>query len=191
MLQEEKVSVVMTDIIIENVVSTIQLTAGLDIQQLAEKIQDSKYDPGEFPGLALHFSEPKTVALLFPSGKAVCTGAKNMEDSENIMNKITSRIQDYGVSIVEEPKMKIQNIVASSNIGRELNLTSIANNILLENVEYAPDQFPGLVYKMDGLDTTLILFESGKIVCTGAKKLEDVTTSINTIKDKLSSMGVL
>lgn len=107
------------------------------------------------------------------------------------MDKITSRIQDYGVSIVEEPEMKIQNIVASSNIGRELNLTSIANSTLLENVEYAPDQFPGLVYKIDGLDTTLILFESGKIVCTGAKKLEDVTTSINTIEDKLSSMGIL
>jgi len=181
----------MTDIIIENVVSTIQLTAGLDIQQLAEKIQDSKYDPGEFPGLALHFREPKTVALLFPSGKVVCTGAKNIEDAENIMNKITSRIQDYGVSIVEESEIEIQNIVASSNIGRELNLTSIASNILLENVEYEPEQFPGLVYKMDGLDTTLILFESGKIVCTGAKKLEDVTTSINTIEDKLSSIGVL
>ena len=181
----------MTDIIIENVVSTVQLAAELDIQQLAEKIQDSKYDPGEFPGLALHFSEPKTVVLLFPSGKAICTGAKNIEDAENIMNKITSRIQDYGVSIVEEPEMKIQNIVASSNIGRELNLTSIANSTLLENVEYSPDQFPGLVYKIDGLDTTLILFESGKIVCTGAKKLEDVTTSINTIEDKLSSMRVL
>ncbi|MEA3457807.1 MAG: TATA-box-binding protein, partial [Candidatus Thermoplasmatota archaeon] len=52
------------------------------------------------------------------------------------------------------------------------------------------DQFPGLVYQIDGPDTTLILFESGKIVCTGARKLEDATTSINTIKNKLSSMGV-
>jgi len=181
----------MSDIIIENIVSTTQLTAELDIQQLSDKIQDSEYDTNEFSGLVLHFSEPKTVALLFPSGKVICTGAKNIEDTNDLISKVIRKIQDSGVSVLQKVALEIQNIVVSLDLGTELNLTSIANNLLLENVEYNTYQFPGLIYKMEGLGTTLILFKSGKIVCTGVKKLEDATASINTIKDKLSSIGVL
>jgi transcription initiation factor TFIID TATA-box-binding protein len=181
----------MVDIIIENIVSTTKLTDELNIQQLANKIENSKYDPNEFPGLIFHYSEPKTVAFLFPSGKLVCTGAKNIKDAKNVINKTKNNIQNTGLSTVREPEIEIQNIVSSSDVGRKLNLKSIVDSQIFENVEYNPEEFPGLIYKMDDLGMMSILFESGKIINTGAKKLEDAALSINAIKDKLSSMEFL
>jgi len=181
----------MAGIIIENIVATTQIADELDIQHLVNEIENSKYDPDEFPGLILHYSEPNTISFLFSSGKVVCTGAKNIKDAENAIYKTINNIQNSVVSTVKEPKIEILNIVSSSDIGRKLNLKSIVDNILLDNVEYNPEKFPGLIYKMDDIGMMSILFESGKIVFTGAKKLEDVTLSISIIEDKLSSMEFL
>lgn len=181
----------MININIENIVASTQITEELDIKRLAKKIPDSKYNPEDFPGLILHFKDPKTVALLFSSGKVICTGAKNMREVDDAVRKIINKIKAVGISVPKKPEVKTQNIVASSDLKKELHLSSIAEGLLLENVEYEPEQFPGLVYRMENLGVVLLLFSSGKLVCTGAKKLEDVSTAIETMTDKLSSLGVL
>lgn len=181
----------MADIIIENIVATTQIAKELDIEHLADAIQDSKYDPEEFPGLALHFNDPKTATLVFSSGEIICTGAKNIDEIEDSMIKTIDKIEEAGISVMDDPEVEIQNIVASLDLKKELNLVNIVKNPLLENVEYDPEKFPGLVYRMDDSSVTLLIFGSGKIVCTGAEKLEDASDAINTIEDKLTSMGVL
>ena len=181
----------MADIIIQNIVATVQIAKELDIEHLADVIQDSKYDPEEFPGLILHFNDPKTVALVFSSGEIICTGAKNIDEIEDSMIKTIDKIEKAGISVMDKPEVEIQNIVASLDLKKKLNLVNIVMNPLLENVEYEPEKFPGLIYRIDGSSVTLLIFGSGKIVCTGAKKLEGASDAINTIKGKLKSMGVL
>ena len=181
----------MTDINIENIVASTQIADELDIKQLADKIPNSKYDPERFPGLVLHIEKPKTAVLLFSTGNAICTGAKNMEDVNDAINEVVSKIKSVGLLVSGKRKIKTQNIVASSDFKKELQLSSIAKTLLSENVEYEPEQFPGLVYRMDNLGVVLLLFSSGRLVCTGAKKMEDVSTAIDTMKDKLSSMRIL
>jgi transcription initiation factor TFIID TATA-box-binding protein len=181
----------MTDINIENIVASTQIADGLDIERLADTILDSKYDPEKFPGLVLHIEKPKTAVLLFSSGNAICTGAKSLEEVDKAIHEIINKIKNVGLPVSENPEIKTQNIVASSDLKKELQLSSLAKALLAENAEYEPKQFPGLVYRMDNLGVVLLLFSSGKLVCTGAKKLEDVTTAIDTMKDKLSSMGIL
>ena len=58
-------------------------------------------------------------------------------------------------------------MVHLSDIHMDLNLNELALN--LENAEYEPEQFPGLVYKLPGTRATFLLFSNGKIVCTGTK----------------------
>ena len=181
----------MADIIIENIVATTQIAKELDIEHLADAIQDSNYDPEEFPGLALHFNDPRTAVLIFSSGEIICTGAKNIDEIEDSMTKAIDKIEETGISVMDEPEVEIQNIVASLDLKKKLNLVNIVTNPLLENVEYESKKFPGLVYRMDGSSVTLLIFGSGKIVCTGAEKLEDASDAIDTIKDKLTSMGIL
>jgi len=181
----------MTDMNIENIVASTQIADGLDIKQLADVLHDSKYDPEKFPGLVLHLEKPKTALLLFSSGNVICTGAKNMEEVYDAIRQLTNKLKSAGTTVFEMPEIKTQNIVTSSDFKKDLQLSSVAKVLLLENVEYEPEQFPGLVYRMDNLGVVLLLFSSGKLVCTGAKKLEDATTAIDAMKDKLSSMGVL
>jgi len=181
----------MAGIIIENIVTTAQIAKELDIEYLAEAIQDSKYDPEEFPGLILHFNDPKTIVFVFSSGEIICTGVKNIDKIEDSMVKTIDKIEKAGISVMDEPKVKIKNIVTSLDLKKELNLVDIVTNPLLENVEYEPEKFPGLVYRIDGSDVTLLIFSSGKIVCTGAEKLEDASDAIEIIEEKLTSMGVI
>ena len=89
------------------------------------------------------------------------------------------------------PHVEVENIVASADLKKDLQLSSIAKGMLLDSVEYEPEQFPGLVYRMDNIGAVILLFSSGKIVCTGAKKMDDVHRAIDMMKEKLSSLGVL
>jgi len=181
----------MIDINVENIVVSAQIAEKLDVKSLAENIPDSKYKPDEFPGLILHFEEPKTAALIFSSGKVICTGAKSIEQANETITKIIGEMKNQGLETPEEIEVTTQNIVASADFKKDLQLSSIAKGLLLENVEYEPEQFPGLIYKMDDMGMLILLFSSGKIVCTGAKKMDDVHRAIDTMKDKLSSLGVL
>jgi len=68
-------------------------------------------------------------------------------------------------------KIRIENVVASTSLGKELDLPGISKS--LEGAEYEPEQFPGLVYRMKNPKAATLLFRSGKVVCTGAKSLEE------------------
>ena len=76
-----------------------------------------------------------------------------------------------------EPKFKIENIVASANLGVELDLYAIAQDV--RDVEYEPEQFPGAILKLKDPRASLLLFKNGKIICTGCKSEEEVAFSIN------------
>ncbi|MBN2603231.1 MAG: TATA-box-binding protein [Candidatus Thermoplasmatota archaeon] len=181
----------MADIQVENIVATTHLANHFDIQHLASLIKDCKYDPNEFSGLALNFRHPKTAALIFPSGRIVCTGAKNMDQLEDLINRAIDQIERAGSKIPEEPEVEIQNIIATSHINKTLDLVAVAKSKLIENVKFNPEKFPGLIIKMDNPRAVVLLFASGKIVCTGTKNLEDASLAINSIKEKLRSFGAL
>jgi transcription initiation factor TFIID TATA-box-binding protein len=78
--------------------------------------------------------------------------------------------------IAIKPTFKIENIVASSELGLELDLYTIAYK--LHDVEYEPEQFPGAILKLKEPKTSLLLFKNGKIICAGGKNERDVTEAI-------------
>jgi len=84
-----------------------------------------------------------------------------------------------------------QNIVSSADLGHDLNLNALAIGLGLEDVEYEPEQFPGLVYRMDDPEVVLLLFGSGKIVITGGKFAEDATAAVENIVERLDDLGLL
>ena len=67
--------------------------------------------------------------------------------------------------------IKIENIVASASIGKDIVLTEVAK--ALEGVDFNREQFPGLVFKLQDPKTAALIFSSGKLVCTGAKSIDD------------------
>lgn len=181
----------MNSIKIENIVAYAQISQGIDIEDLIEKIPDFQYNPKDFVGLTFKIDELKTAILLMPTGKAICTGAMSMEEVEISMNKLIEKLINAGIKVDSKPRIETQNIVVSTNLNKELNLSSISKGLLLKNVNYEPDQFPGLIYNMDDIGALLLIFSSGKIVCTGAKNFEDASKAIEMMKDRLSSLGTI
>ena len=162
-----------------------------DTYMIEIKVEDAEYEPEQFPGLVYRLGNPKTATLLFRSGAANCTGAKNIEDVRTTIKIIAEKLEKIGVTVYKNPEIVIQNIVATSDLGGELNLSEVAVSLGLENVEYEPEQFPGLVYRIKEPKVALLLFGSGKIVCAGARTIEDVSLAVDKVSKELTSLGQL
>jgi transcription initiation factor TFIID TATA-box-binding protein len=180
----------MPEVRVENIVASTSFADKLDLDIIAQSLEDAEYEPEQFPGLVYRLSSPKTATLLFRSGKANCTGAKNIEDVRKTVDIIAEKLRKLGVDVYKDLKIVIQNIVAISDLGTELNLNEVAMGLGLENVEYEPEQFPGLVYRIKEPKVAMLLFGSGKIVCTGARRVEDVSIAVDKLSKELHSLDL-
>jgi transcription initiation factor TFIID TATA-box-binding protein len=181
----------MTRIRIENVVASTSLGDVLDLQSIGLALDGAEYNPEEFPGLIYRLKEPKTAILLFRSGKVVCTGGKSWNQVDAAVRTISELIRKAGQKILPHPKIQVQNIVATSDLGGEVNLNSIAVTLGLDRVEYEPEQFPGLVCRLTTPRVVVLLFGSGKLVCTGARRPSDVELAVQSITNELRQAGLL
>ena len=164
---------------LDNIVCSSSLENDMKRGKGAERLTNTEYNPEQFPGLVMRIREPKTSALIFSSGKIVCTGAKSLKMVRESINEIIKSVAKIGVKITVTPKITVQNMVASGQIGIVLNLNNLA--MKLENSEYEPEQFPGLVYKLLGTNATFLLFSNGKIVCTGTKSEKDLRDAVKKL----------
>jgi transcription initiation factor TFIID TATA-box-binding protein len=155
------------EIKIVNIVISTSLEHDIPLIKLAETLPNTEYNPEQFPGLVMRIKDPKTSALIFSSGKVVCTGAKSLTKVKESLQKIIKNLAKINVRIKVKPNINVQNMVASGDIKMPLNLNFLA--LKLPNTEYEPEQFPGLVFKLQGTRATFLLFSNGKIVCTGTR----------------------
>lgn len=164
---------------IVNIVVSSSLEHEIPLEKMAATLSNTEYNPEQFPGLVIRIKEPKTSALIFSSGKIVCTGARTMDNVRLAIKKIIKSLEKINVKITIDPEIKIQNMVASGSVGMDLNLNTLA--LKLDNTEYEPEQFPGLVYKLPDTRATFLLFSNGKIVCTGTKSEEAVHSAVEQL----------
>jgi transcription initiation factor TFIID TATA-box-binding protein len=176
------------DVKVVNVVAFVTLGKPIPLNKLIANIENAEYEPEQFPGLIYRTTEPRAAALIFSSGKIVCTGAKSIELAHVAIEKVVDRIRKVGIPLPKKYDVTVENIVASASIDANLNLEEIT--FLLENAEYEPEQFPGLVYRISKPRVAFLLFSSGKIICTGARTVEDIYTSQDKLKEKLESIGI-
>jgi len=169
------------EIRVVNIVVSSSLQHDIPLEKMAATLSNTEYNPEQFPGLVIRIKEPKTSALIFSSGKIVCTGARSMDKVKESIKQIIKSLEKIGIKITIDPEIRVQNIVASGNVGMDLNLNNLA--MKLENTEYEPEQFPGLVYKLtvDKITATFLLFSNGKIVCTGTKSEAEVNKTLDKL----------
>ena len=174
---------------IENIVASATLGVEVPLEKIVSKLEGMEYEPEQFPGLVYRLQKPKAAALIFGSGKIVCTGARSIEDVNLVFKKVISVIKMTGTKVPKIYKTQVENIVASAKLDANLNLDTIAFN--WENSEYEPEQFPGLVYRMTDPKVAFLLFGSGKIVCTGARTVDDVEIAVKKVSKKLKEIKAL
>ena len=161
---------------VQNIVATTSLEEQVSLTKLARTQPNTEYNPDTFPGLVLRIKEPKSAVLVFSSGNLVCTGTKSIVQVKDVVQQVIKQLKKIGVNVKVKPKITVQNIVASGAINLDLNLNTLA--LELENTEYEPEQFPGLVYKLEDPTATFLLFSNGKLVCTGTKNKAQLDDSI-------------
>jgi transcription initiation factor TFIID TATA-box-binding protein len=177
---------------IVNIVGTAKIGEVFDLHNLAMSLEGAEYEPEQFPGLIYRIKEPKAAFLIFKSGKVVCTGTKSPSEAQTALDIATSNLKDIGFDVLPSPKIEIVNIVASGDLKSEnLNLNQVAMALGLENIEYEPEQFPGLVFRMSEPKVVTLIFSTGKVICTGARNKEDVELAYTNLQRELKDHGFL
>jgi transcription initiation factor TFIID TATA-box-binding protein len=174
---------------IENVVASATLNQKVDLNAVVKGYPGVEYRPEQFPGLVFRLKRPKTATLIFNSGKMVCTGAKSEKESRRAVMKVIKELKKSGIIIISKPELKIQNIVASAGLGGMIDLEKAAYT--LGRTMYEPEQFPGLIYRMEEPKVVILLFASGKLVCTGAKREQDVYDAVEKLHVLLEEKSLI
>ncbi|GFQ07250.1 tata-binding protein 2 [Phtheirospermum japonicum] len=170
-----------------NIVSTVNLDCKLDLKAIALQARNAEYNPKiltfrwvqRFAAVIMRIREPKTTALIFASGKMVCTGAKSEDQSRLAARKYARIIQKLGFP-AKFKDFKIQNIVGSCDVKFPIRLEGLAYAHGAFS-SYEPELFPGLIYRMKQPKIVLLIFVSGKIVLTGAKVRDETYTAFENI----------
>ncbi|XP_055455734.1 TATA box-binding protein-like 2 [Psammomys obesus] len=171
---------------LQNVVSTANLACRLDLRKIALNAKNTEYNPKRFAAVIMRIREPRTTALIFSSGKLVCTGAKSEEESRLAARKYARVVQKLGFP-ARFLNFKIQNMVGSCDVKFPIRLEILALTHQ-QFSSYEPELFPGLIYKMVKPQVVLLIFTSGKVVLTGAKERSAIYEAFENMYPILESV---
>ncbi len=174
---------------IVNVVASATIDQKLDLIKIQKKFPDVEYHPEQFPGAVFRLKTPKTATLLFSTGKMVCTGSKSEAMAVKAVNLVVEKLRKGGIKIKKDAVVTVQNIVSSINLGGRIHVERAART--LPRSMYEPEQFPGVIHRMLDPKTVILLFASGKLVCTGAKTEKDVYRSVNNLHSMLEEKDLM
>ena len=177
------------EIVIQNVVVSADTHMKFPLELLAQKLEGAEYEPESFPGLVYRVDKPKSSTLLFTTGKVICSGSKSLGDARKAIKRALEKIGEIGIKPSNRVDVEVVNIVASANLKSKLDLNKIVFE--LGECEYEPEQFPGLVYRLDKPKVVFLIFNSGKLVCTGAKSEEDVDKAVNVLEKQLKNIKAI
>ena len=154
-----------------------------------EKFPSSQYNPDKFPGVIIRQNQPRSVIIFFKSGSIVCTGAKSEESTYTAIQKFISKIKSGNKSGTLNSRIKIENVVASCDLGDKIHLEQTAR--ILPRSIYEPDQFPGIIHRLSYPNTVALIFASGRMVCTGAKSAREIEISVHTVLLELEKRNLM
>ena len=174
---------------IQNLVISADIHAKLPLDVLAIELENAEYEPESFPGLVYRIKDPKASTLVFTSGRIICSGTKDIEVARKAIEQTIKDFRALGIEVKGEPEVEIVNMVASVDLHLKLDLNTIV--FKLGECEYEPEQFPGLVYRMEETNVVFLIFNSGRLVCTGARDMKTVEESVELLKKKLYDIGAV
>jgi len=170
---------------IVNVVASVTLHQTLDLNSIVRAFPGVEYRPEQFPGIVFKLKKPKTATLIFGSGKMVCVGARSERQAKRAVMKVVQELKDNRILIVGRPTIQVVNIVASASLGGLVDIEKAA--YVLERTMYEPEQFPGLIYRMEEPKVVLLLYTNGKLVVTGAKTEDKVYEAVHRLRERLEA----
>lgn len=176
------------DIEVANVTGMITYRQELDLTELAEvfpereEITSVTYEPAAHHWLQTRFAPDDTYVAFYRSGRCSITGCKSVDQFENIVNIVNNVMRDL-LGFEYQPEAEVSNLVATADLELAIPLEALSLELGLEQTEYEPEGFPGLVYH--GSDYVVLVFESGKLLCTGLTEIEAVSEVVETLESRI------
>lgn len=171
-----------------NIVGSGSLNQELDLSQLANDLDSTiaEYDPDKYPGIYLRFDEDAPLITIYRTGKFIVTGAKSEEEAYLYRDRFLEHLSEMGVDTDPgNTSFKIQNYVLVADLGQKQNLEALAIGLGLEQTEYEPEQFPGLVYRPTDYNCVLLIFSSGKTIIAGVTDKEEAKNVFSNLENQL------
>lgn len=163
----------------------IALDALADTFSRRDEITDVTYEPAENHWLQTRFAPDDTYVAFYRSGRCSIVGGESIEHFYEVADRVNNLMQDI-LQFEYEPTVEISNIVTIADIGLTISLETLALKLGMNQVEYEPEQFPGLMYREE--DYVILVFASGKLLCTGLTDLEDVTDAIEQVESRIRAI---
>jgi len=179
---------------IQNVVASARFEHRIDLKAVVRAFPDADYRPERFPGLVFRLKKPKSSCLIFETGRMVSTGTRSVREARRAVLTLARELSKNGIVVIGTPELQIQNIVASVDLGNvtiPLDDFIYAAHKLGRTVIYEPDQFPGAIYRMENPQVVFLVFTTGKLVCVGAKREEDVYRATENLQRILQKMHLI
>ena len=184
MLETDKVEAVR----VVNVVASATLGQRVDLDAVIRGFSSAEFPSERFPGLVFRLKKPKTATLIFSTGKMICTGGRSEKEAKKVVDSVVGELSRGGLITPKKSRVKIDNIVASANLGRDIDLESLSR---LHGAMYEPDQFPALIYRMEDPKVAFLIFSTGRLVCVGAKSEREVHRAIRELCQRLEAVRPL
>jgi len=109
-IKKAGIKVANPEITIQNIVASGDLHTHIDLNMAAIVMEQAMYEPEVFPGLIYRMADPKTVFLIFSTGRIVCTGAKNKEIVREAVLKLNQEVRELGVAKKDIAESEYQDI---------------------------------------------------------------------------------
>ena len=173
-----------------NIVAGGDLNRELDLEAIKSELPNNKTLSSEFSGggtwqLLLRFEERGTV-VIYRTGKYILRGGSSFQNLRKLKEKFLQTLREIGaIYDIDDVSFKIQNIVFLEEFSSSINLNETVVQLGVENVEYEPEQFPGLIYRPENFDLVMLIFASGKIIITGSAIEENVANAIKSLSEEL------
>lgn len=166
---------------VTNVVGSGSLGKEIHLKNVAEDLPQVSYDERSEIPPTLHIKINNALVLVYRTGSFVVRGAKSVEEAETAAEKLIGMfIQEGVIDSAELVKFGINNVVCLGNLNKQIDLNKLAVKLGMENTEYEPEQFPGLVYRQPNLPVCTV-FSSGKVVISGARSVDDASNALTSV----------
>ena len=164
-----------------SITSTLNLSSNLNLKNISQKLKFSEYEQN-FSNKSLLILKKKNIVInIYPNGKIILSGAKSEKEAKKYCYKIVKNFKKISTREIYK-EFKVQNIVANYVINFRINLEILykeINNLIDKGKDicnYVVENYPMVILyiSLNEQKINATFFETGKIVISGAKSLNDI-----------------
>lgn len=167
-----------------NVVGAGGLGTEIALDTLATHMSTStvRYDPDTHHGLYIRFAPSGGLITIYRTGSYHIVGVKSIEEMHNTSEQFLHELTNLGIDYDDDAAgVEVRNLVGTATYLDSLDLNAVAIALGLEQVEYEPEQFPGLIYRPRNRDGVYLLFNSGEMVIMGLTTVAEIEAAYYSV----------